>query len=166
MMLRINGKDVSANIDVVKNYITEQFNGLSWQDIVIDFIDSTTGYPDSPSQGDRYIPIENMDEWLKFSIYSWDDKKLQWNVILPEHGYAVFIRERNEFFVYMDETIGWIPISTLLYHDELLGINENGIYMHLPEGGTAGQVLVNTAPGTGEWVDLVLSDIDVDGGVW
>ena len=160
-MLRINGKDVTASSTVIENYINQSINNLCWQKQVIGFFDTTSGLPEEPISGDRYIAVETDEYWTRNNIYTYNDKKNIWEEVTPTQGFALHVLAEDTFYVFLDENIGWIKLSVLINHNELSGINGDGEYMHLPPGGEPGQLLVNLSSGAGIWANVI-----VDGGQW
>ena len=121
-------KVLSANqVDV---RISAAFNGLDYQNSVIDFYDPIPSLPTNPSIKDRYIASETANGWTKNNIYEWDGT--QWVETVPNLGFRLTVESNDTEYAY-NSSNEWVPVTSSAYHNSLSGLEGGGSghYYHL-----------------------------------
>ena len=140
-----------------KSYIDNKiFSGVSWQQVVKQFYDPTSGLPNNPQEQDRVIASQSGNGWIKNYIYTF--LNAAWSGIIPLEGYTVYSDQDNGTFNYNGAT--WVHIGISIDHVDLQNIGTNThsqIDGHLSNTTTAhfSQDLKSTATPTFTGLNLV-----------
>jgi len=111
--------------------------GLSWQEMVLDFIDFTTSEPGTPSVGHRYINTATgissvtSQSVTAEDIYEWNGS--DWTEAAPSEGWCLTVDDEDTTYYYSD-ALDWVKFGTVIDHANLqnLGWSVSGHVMNAP----------------------------------
>jgi len=107
----------------VKQHVTNNINGLDWQESVITQVEEDPTSI-SPSEGDRYIvPSSGTGDWSSHvgEIAEWDGS--QWTYILPNEGYTTHVEDEGSNYTFPSSGTGWVDMGSVLSHGSLQNLS-------------------------------------------
>lgn len=125
--IKLSEEPIMASQCATKGYVDSLVNGIIWKKQVCSFHDPTTGPPEFPNPGSRYISMTEGGSWFRNSIYEFTGT--EWNEIVPSVGWGVFV-EGGPFSpetCMMYNGTDWVRFSSFYDHNTLQHI---GIHDH------------------------------------
>lgn len=101
-----------------KDYVDLAIQGLDWQRSVNDFWTPSTGLPETPTSGDRYIASDSGNGWTVDYIYAWDGA--QWTETIPNEGFTTWVEDVDVAYTYIGTD--WIRFGSTVVHNYTNGL--------------------------------------------
>jgi hypothetical protein len=112
-----------------KDYVDLAIQGLDWQDSVKDFWTSSSGLPQSPTEGDRYVASDSGNSWNINYVYTWSVD--HWDETIPNEGFATWFENLDLAYIF-NGTI-WVKFGSTITHNNTSGLQggTSSEYYHL-----------------------------------
>jgi hypothetical protein len=114
----------AATVQYVLDQISQVAVGYTWLVPVISFWDGTSGYPPTPTDGDRYIcSVVGTTAWTLNHVYTYDGGSATWTDYGPQINDAVTDKSGPTSYIYTNPsgTAAWNVIGFNGSHDQLIG---------------------------------------------